>query len=818
MNGAAGVKVLLAWIAIALPALVLTEGESLATTPNDPSFSVQWAASNVGQSIPTQSVEGGEPLGPPANGTPGADDRALAAWGISTGSRSIVIGELDTGVDYTHSDLAANIWSNPGGIGGCPKGTHGYNVLNETCDPTDEDAAYGGHGTHVAGIMGAVGNNTIGVAGMNWQTTILPVKWLQSGGLESEGLVKALEWIVKVKKEGVNVRVVNDSPTFVGTLASPAVKAQIEALGENNILFVTAAGNSGKNNDEESGRRYPCGYQLPNEICVTATDNNDALPKWANYGPKTVDLAAPGVSIYSTLRGGEYGYLTGGSMASAQVAGAAALILSAEPSLTPTQVKARILEKARPDPALVGKLITPRVLDVCKAMLGCEPTPPAATTLPATGLAQTGATLKGTVNPNGALVTNCHFEYGISMSYGSSAPCSPSPGSGTSAVPVSASIGGLTANTRYHFRLAATNAKGTNNGADLTLTTTANKPTVVTGGPSSVAQTEATLTGTVNPNGAEVSECHFNYGTSKTYGLHANCTPSPGSGTSPVAVSVSISGLAPNTTYHFQVVATNTTGTNNGADATFTTLPNVPAVTTGAASAVAQTTGTLNGSVNPNGGAVSDCHFEYGTSTSYGSIAPCASSPGSGTGSVPVSASISGLASNTTYHFRAVATNAGGGGSGVDQVLTTTRLEEPPAVQGALPFVQQLPAEVMRVRLARRSLTVSRSGTVAVGIGCTSSALACKGTLVLRTPPGLSSRAHGAIKYTSAAVTLAAGSFSVSPGAARVLNLRLTAAGRRLVARTRSIRAVLTLRLHRPDGSTETTAVRVVLRQARSSK
>ena len=129
---------------------------------------------NTGQAIPTQENE--EMLGAPAAAPPGAEDSALKAWQVSTGSRSIVIGETDTGVDYTHPDLAANIWSNPGGIGGCAAGTHGYDVRQrrQRCNPMDEDTDYGGHGTHVAGIIGAVGNNGIGVAGMNWQTTILP--------------------------------------------------------------------------------------------------------------------------------------------------------------------------------------------------------------------------------------------------------------------------------------------------------------------------------------------------------------------------------------------------------------------------------------------------------------------------------------------------------------------------------------------------------------------------------------------------------------------------------------------------------------------
>jgi subtilisin family serine protease len=364
--------------------------------PNDPSFSQQWASSNTGQSIPTQEAE--EILGPPASGTPGADDSALKAWGVSTGSRSIVIGETDTGVAYNHPDLAANIWSNPGGIGGCSAGTHGYSVLKHNCEPMDDDTVYGGHGTHVAGIMGAVGNNGVGVAGMNWQTSILPVKWLGSSAWgETSGLIEALQWLVAAKQAGINVRVVNDSATFRGTEYSQALSDEIDTLGANNILFVTAAGNTGENNDELAQRRYPCGYDRPNEICVTASNNSDQLPGWANYGSHTVDLAAPGVSIYSTLRNGTYGYLSGGSMASPQVAGAAALILSVEPSLSATALKADILENVDKLPSLSGRVITGGRLNVCRALPGCSrsPTAPPVDIAPPTisGTAQTGRAL-----------------------------------------------------------------------------------------------------------------------------------------------------------------------------------------------------------------------------------------------------------------------------------------------------------------------------------------------------------------------------------------------------------------------------------------
>jgi subtilisin family serine protease len=338
--------------------------------PNDPSFGLQWGDLNSGQ-----TVNGGY------TGTAGADERSVPAWDVTTGSRSIVIAEVDSGVDYNHPDLAANIWSNPGGVGGCPAGTHGYKVLSgtSTCDPMDDETTYGGHGTHVAGILGAVGNNGIGVAGVNWATTILPVKWLDStGGGSTSDLITALDWVLQAQAAGVNVRVVNDSATFLGTPFEQALSDEIDLLGQHNILFVTAAGNTGHDNDDPSVRRYPCGFDRPTEICVTASDQNDALPSWANYGPATVDLAAPGDEILSTLRNGTYGYVNGGSMASPQVAGAAALILSTG-DLSVAALKAQILNNVDPVPALAGRVRTGGRLDICKAIPACVPvnsTPP----------------------------------------------------------------------------------------------------------------------------------------------------------------------------------------------------------------------------------------------------------------------------------------------------------------------------------------------------------------------------------------------------------------------------------------------------------
>jgi subtilisin family serine protease len=445
--------------------------------PNDPGFNLQWADENIGQAIRTQEPPS-ELLGEPVLGTPGADDGAERAWSLTTGSREIVVGEVDTGVDYTHPDLAANIWTNPGNIGGCEAGTHGYNAVEQSCDPNDNDVAYGGHGTHVAGIIGAVGNNGIGVTGINWRTTILPVKWLDSASAgNTSTLIEALQWLLKAKEEGVNLRVVNDSATFEGPAGSQMLGSEIEALGKANILFVNAAGNSYESDDKEPLERYPCDYQLANELCVTATNDNDALPPWANYGVKTVNLGAPGVSIYSTLRENKYGYLSGGSMAAAQVSGAAALILSVEPTLSSSALRADILDNVDKLPSLAGKVSSGGRLDVCKAIPGCPSEAPTLTTGKASSVTQTSATLQATVNPNGGAIGECRFEYGTTSSYGSSVPCDSVPGAGEAPVGISAVLGELQAATIYYFRIVASNAAGTSYGAARSLTTEVAPPT-----------------------------------------------------------------------------------------------------------------------------------------------------------------------------------------------------------------------------------------------------------------------------------------------------------------------------------------------------
>ena len=329
----------------------------LAGTPNDALYAQLWGLKNTGQTA------GGQP------GFAGSDINAEAAWNVTTGSNSIVVGVVDTGVDYTHPDLAANIWNNPGGKGNalCAAGTHGYNAITKTCNPMDDYY----HGTHVAGTIGAVGNNGIGVAGVNWTTSIMALKFLSSSGSGTTAdAIAAIDFAVQAKIDGVNVRVLSNS--WGGGAFSKALLDEINKAGENDILFVAAAGNDAVSNDLNP--HYPANYATANMISVAAMDNRDALAYFSDWGQTTVHLGAPGVNILSTFPGGSYSSISGTSMAAPHVSGVAALVLAKTPSLTTAQVKSAILDNTDPVTSLAGKTITGGRLNAARA-LGVPPSP-----------------------------------------------------------------------------------------------------------------------------------------------------------------------------------------------------------------------------------------------------------------------------------------------------------------------------------------------------------------------------------------------------------------------------------------------------------
>lgn len=299
------------------------------------------------------------------------------------------------------------------------------------------------------------------------------------------------------------------------------------------------------------------------------------------------------------------------------------------------------------------------------------PPAPVVTTGSATAVTGTAAQLGGTVTPGGA-ATTYSFDYGTTTSYGSTTGTK-NAGSGSAAVNASASIGGLTAGTTYHFRLVATSSSGTTDGSDATFTTTAAPtPTVVTGSATAVTAKTATLGGTVTANGAATTYS-FQYGTSTSYGSSTATHPA-GGGTSSQTVSANLTDLTAGTVYHYRLDATNSSGTTNGSDGTFTTTaaPVAPAPTasTGSATAVTTRSASLGGSVTANGAATTYL-FEYGTSTNYGSTTGT-KNPGSGSSSQTVSANVYGLIPGTTYHYRLDATDSSGTTNGSDQTFTTT--------------------------------------------------------------------------------------------------------------------------------------------------
>jgi subtilisin family serine protease len=336
-------------------------------TPSDTYFGLLWGMKNTGQTI----------LG--VTGTSGADISATSAWDMSTGSYSIVTAVIDTGIDYNHPDLAANVWSAPSDftvtIGGrpitCSSGTHGFNAILNTCDPLDDND----HGTHVSGTIGAVGNNGIGVVGVNWNTKIMGSKFLDASGSGTlANAINAIEFAIQAKTifgDQANVRVLSNS--WGGGGFSMALLDEINSANANNMLFVAAAGNSGSNNDVTSS--YPSNYDVPNVVAVAATDNKDNLASFSSYGLTTVDLGAPGVSVASTIRNGNYAYMSGTSMATPHVSGAAALILS-RCDLNTAELKANILDNVDHKSSLAGKTVTGGRLNVYKAIVACS-TPPA---------------------------------------------------------------------------------------------------------------------------------------------------------------------------------------------------------------------------------------------------------------------------------------------------------------------------------------------------------------------------------------------------------------------------------------------------------
>ncbi len=311
---------------------------SLAATPNEPKFhdGTLWGLHNTGQN----------------GGTPDADIDAPEAWDVLTSASNIVVAVVDTGVRYTHEDLKTNIWTNPS------DGSHGFNALNGTMDPADDN----GHGTSVAGVLGAAGNNGKGVAGVAWRVQIMGCKCFDSLAIGSVSAVAACLDFARTN----GARIINASWGF--NTNSLALSNAMAAVRDAGIIVVAACGNGATNIDVAPV--YPIRYGFDNLIAVASVGRRGTLSSFSNYGASSVDLAAPGEEIYSTFGATDTFYLSrsGASFAAPYVTGAMALMLAKFPGETYQQIIARLLRAVDPLPALSGKCRTGGRLNLREAL------------------------------------------------------------------------------------------------------------------------------------------------------------------------------------------------------------------------------------------------------------------------------------------------------------------------------------------------------------------------------------------------------------------------------------------------------------------
>jgi subtilisin family serine protease len=339
----------------------------IADAPDDPGFPQEWGLVNTGQVVDVPAIG-------PQVGTPGADIDAASAWAVRTDASSVTVAVIDTGIQLNHPDLEANLWTNTGetpGNGADDDGNgyiddvHGWDFANDDATPSDDN----GHGTHVSGTIGAIGDNGVGVTGVAWSVRIMPLKAFdETGSADTSAIIGALEYAVD---NGAGIS--NNSysgPSFV-----QAEFDAFAAAAEAGHLAIVAAGNEGQSDDAHPW--YPAAFGLEEALSVAATDNKNVLASFSNFGSFSVHVAAPGVGILSTLPTSivpsGYGKLSGTSMATPHVVGVAALVAAEHPTWTGAEVRDRILGTTRHVAALDGKTWTGGVVDA-GAALSSDPT------------------------------------------------------------------------------------------------------------------------------------------------------------------------------------------------------------------------------------------------------------------------------------------------------------------------------------------------------------------------------------------------------------------------------------------------------------
>ncbi len=457
-------------------------------TPDDPLFSQMWNLHNTGQTV------GG------VVGVPDADIDAVEAWDVFTGASSVVVAVIDTGVDYLHPDLAANIWTNAGEVpgngldddgNGFIDDIRGWDFGNGDNNPMDDTS----HGTHCSGTIGAVADNGLGIVGVNWNVGIMPLRFVTDGSTGTTAdAIAAIGYAVKM---GVDVI----SCSWGNRIPSASLLDAIRGADEADIFFVAAAGNEGDNNDYMPF--YPSGYDVDNVIAVMATDNRDQRAietGWAsNYGAAAVDIAAPGVRIWSTIRGGGYMYLSGTSMATPHVAGALALLRGRYPGISVAAGRARLLTIGNdPLASLSGLCVSGGRLNLRKLIADPDTIPPSAVTDLAAGeVASNWLTLSWTAPGDDSAVQGYEVRYSTGplvdesdWSGAERAPNAPTPA--VPGTPLTMRVGALQASTTYHLCLRARDEYG--NLGDFS-----NSLVVATLAAPTISVTPAALTAPVRP-------------------------------------------------------------------------------------------------------------------------------------------------------------------------------------------------------------------------------------------------------------------------------------------------------------------------------
>ena len=416
-------------------------------TPDDPNFSALWGLHNTGQ----------------FGGIPGADIDAQRAWDLTTGDRRVRVAVIDTGVEAAHPDLAAQIWTNPGEIpgngldddaNGYVDDAHGWDFCDDDNDPADDH----GHGTHVSGTIGAIGNNGRGVVGVAWSVSIVPIKFLCNGWGTNVDAIASIEYAT-----ALGVDVMNNS--WGGGEFSQAMLDAINAAAQREILFVAAAGNNTSDND--LWPFYPATYNAPNLVSVAATGGSDELAWFSNWGAQSVDLGAPGIDIYSTYMGGTYGYMNGTSMATPHVSGVAALMRALVPDMGVVELRQLLFESVEPVASLGGITATGGRLDAFQALSGIDGTPPAAVgDLAVEGTTSSSVTLtwsapgddgdQGTASAYDLRYSTAPIDAG---NFAAATPA-PAPAPQPAGSRQQVEVGGLDAASSYHFALVGSDEVG----------------------------------------------------------------------------------------------------------------------------------------------------------------------------------------------------------------------------------------------------------------------------------------------------------------------------------------------------------------------